>query len=50
MGGMDLEGKFDSLLKTIAENEKTREASEGRTRADLVELKSAVEGRLPQVD
>uniref|UniRef100_A0A0E0LVN7 Uncharacterized protein n=1 Tax=Oryza punctata TaxID=4537 RepID=A0A0E0LVN7_ORYPU len=47
---MDVEGKFDLLLKTIAENEKKRMAAEDRTRADLLDLKSAVEGRLPVVE
>lgn len=47
---MDIEGKFDVLLKTIAENEKKRMAAEDRTREDLMELKAMVEGRLPQVE
>lgn len=47
---MDVEAKFDLLLKMIAENEKKRVEAEDRTRADLKELKGAVEGRLPQVE
>lgn len=49
-GAMDVEAKFDLLLKTIAENEKKRVAAEDRTRSDLLELKAAVDGRLPQVE
>lgn len=47
---MEVESKLDLLLKTMAENEKKRVAAEERNRADLLDLKAAVDGRLPQVE
>lgn len=47
---MDLEAKFDLLLKTIAENERKREEAEVRTRAEYLDLKKTVESRIPAVE
>lgn len=47
---MEVESKLDLLLKTMAENEKKRVSAEERNRADLLDLKAAVDGRLPQVE
>lgn len=42
--------KLDLLLRKMEENEKKRVAAEERSRADLAQLKSAMEARLPQVE
>lgn len=47
---MDLEAKFDLLLKTIAENERKREEAEVRSRAEYLDLKKTVESRIPAVE
>nr|AAG46155.1 putative polyprotein [Oryza sativa Japonica Group] len=47
---MDLDAKFDLLFKTIADNEKKRMEAEERTRADYLELKKTVEGRIPAME
>lgn len=45
---MAQEGKLDLLLKTLEEHEKRRLEAEERGRTDLLELKGAVEARLPK--
>lgn len=47
---MDLEAKFDLLLKTISDNEKKRVEGEERTRAEYLELRKTVESRIPAVE
>lgn len=37
-------------MKTIAENEKKREAADERTRAEYLELKKVVEAKIPEVE
>uniref|UniRef100_A0A0D9YSA5 Uncharacterized protein n=1 Tax=Oryza glumipatula TaxID=40148 RepID=A0A0D9YSA5_9ORYZ len=47
---MAQEGKLDLLLKTLEENERKRAEAEDRNRADLKELRAAMEAKLPHVE
>uniref|UniRef100_A0A0D3G7X5 Uncharacterized protein n=1 Tax=Oryza barthii TaxID=65489 RepID=A0A0D3G7X5_9ORYZ len=47
---MEIEDKFDMLLRMLEEFERRREEADQRRRADFLSLKAAVESWMPEVE